>query len=166
MSDMFQALLLAAAYARYELELNSHCSLPAVSLDATERQITNGTLSCRQHEASRAAEQKDQAPSLKPPPASESESTYSHPAAIYMSRLQGRVTRTRKDKKKEALTRLNFREDQRIEMLHAEPLIGDVMPNRVWCLECEGWVGLDRRRSYYMGMWKRHKTLYHSPVSS
>jgi len=89
-----------------------------------------------------------------------------------MSGFSGLVIKIPKNKKKDRLKEWNIleewstRECQRREMLRTDPLTGTLMPHRVWCKECESWIGLDKRRNYYLGMWKRHVKLYHSPVSS
>ena len=79
--------------------------------------------------------------------------TRSHPATIDMS--QGLVIKIPKRKTKERPSQLYICEDEQIKMLCAELLIGKLMPDCVWCKECEGWIGLDRR-CYYLGIWKRH----------
>ena len=146
----FASLCQVAAYARLQLDL-----------DATKAQVMYGT--CRQHPVPCPSRAKDLAPSFQSPPDSRSLFTHSHPATIDIS--QGLVIKIPKRKTKERPGQLYVCEDERIKILRAEPLIGKFMPDRVWCKECEGWIGLDRRRRYYLGMWKRHVKLYHLPVS-
>ncbi|KAL9710842.1 hypothetical protein Ac2012v2_005383 [Leucoagaricus gongylophorus] len=58
----------------------------------------------------------------------------------------------------------NLSEYYRIEQFRRERLVGEVLPHSAWCKECQAWVGLDKRRRYYLGMWEKHLRSYHLPV--
>ncbi|KAF5361066.1 hypothetical protein D9756_004468 [Leucocoprinus leucothites] len=67
-----------------------------------------------------------------------------------------KVTRIRKSRK-------NKTEHERIEEFSREQFVGKILPHAVWCSDCEDWVGLDKRRAYYFGMWEKHMKYYHLP---
>jgi len=179
----FQALLLAAKYARFELALEAcreavtriehkialggqrslpvPCLVSDIFVDATKGRIEDGTPSSRRRQASAHL-----ASPSKPSSSTESLSTRSHPPTINMSEFSGLVIKIPKTKKKDRGTEYIIREDERKEMFRADPRAGALMPHRVWCKECESWIALDKRRNYYLGMWKRHVKQYHLPVSS
>ena len=160
----FEALL-AAKYPRFELDayssLPAPCSLPSIFLNATKGRIQDGTPSCRRRQAPKRL-----ASPSKLSSSSESLSIRSHPPTIDMSEFSGLVIKIAKNKKKDRATECSVREDERKEVFRVDPCARVLMPHCVWCKECEGWIALDKRRNYYLGMWKRHVKQYHLPVSS
>jgi hypothetical protein len=80
---------------------------------------------------------------------------YRHGGTVKSSRAK--VPRARKCRK-------NKTEEERIEEFRREVFVGKILPHAAWCTNCEEWVGLDKRREYYFGMWEKHMKYYHIPV--
>ncbi|KAJ3575504.1 hypothetical protein NP233_g1045 [Leucocoprinus birnbaumii] len=59
--------------------------------------------------------------------------------------------------------RKNKTEQERIKEFSDQAFVGKILPHAVWCTGCENWVGLDKRRAFYGGMWEKHTKYYHMP---
>ena len=149
---------------RVQATIDALLLLPAAFLVATGNPSTDGTsvspiisIPCGpQHSSSLASSF-----------SSSGEPTSARSQSVHIDKFdfQGPSRETPKDKEARVRQKKpNLSEYHRIEQFRRERLVGKVLPHSAWCKECQAWVGLDKRRCYYLGMWEKHLRSYHLPV--